>query len=129
MLNLFRFLIVLGAALVAATAVLPFDHPLNVDVPLGSAPPAWMLGLPCLLVAAVAAVPALIGLFRFRRWGRVIGLVACGAVVLGTVVLLRSPIAAAAGATFTAMLCVGTAAWCCGVCLTFHPSIAARFQA
>jgi hypothetical protein len=129
MVNTFRFLIVLAAAVVLATAVLPFDHPLDVDLLLGSAPPAWVLGFLCMLVAALVAIPAVIGLLRLRRWGRVIGALVAGAAVFGALVTFRSPIAAAAGPLITAMLAAGVIAWCSGVALAFHPAVATRFRA
>jgi hypothetical protein len=129
MVNILRFLIALAATLVLATAVLPFDRPLDVNLPLGSAPPVWMLGFLCMLVAVVTAIPAVFGLLRLRRWGRFIGALVAGAAVLGALVTFRSPIAAAAGPVITAMLGAGVIAWCCGIALAFHPAVAARFRA
>lgn len=129
MVNILRFLIVSASILVLAAAALPFNRPLEVDLPLGSAPPAWVLGFLCALVATVAAIPAFIELLRLRRWGRFIGALVAGAAVLGALVTFGSPIAAAAGPLITEMLGVGIVAWCSGVALAFHPALAAKFQA
>ena len=129
MVTLFRFSILLAVALVALTTVLPFDRPLNVNLPLDGPPPTWVLGCLLLLIAALAGVPASVGLLRLRRWGRFLG--ACAAVValLGVIVAFRSPIAAAAGPVIGAILVAGILIWSCGVGMAFHPSVAARFRA
>src|SRR5688572_8050160 len=129
MVNLFRLLILLAVLLVATTAVLPFERPLSVDLPLDRAPPTWLLGCVAMLVAAVAGVPAAVALLRLRRWGRYLGACAAVAALLGVTVAFRSPIAAAAGPVIGAMLVGGVLVWLCGVGLAFHPSVAARFQA
>ena len=129
MVNLLRVLIVLSATLALTTTVLPFNHPLDVDLPLDGVPPTWVFGFLCMILAAIVGIPAIIGLFRLRRWGRFLGALVAIAAALGALVTVRSPIAAAAGPEITALLGAGLFAWCCGVCLSFHPAVAAQLRA
>jgi len=127
--NLLRLLILMAAALVGATAMLPFDHPLDVNLPLNGPPPRWLVGFLCLVLTFAAAIPAAIGLILFRKWARALGALVAVAALVGAATAFQSPIAGAAGSQIMAMLASGILAWCCGVGLSFHPAVAGRFRA
>ncbi|KRA72806.1 hypothetical protein ASD78_14360 [Lysobacter sp. Root667] len=128
MVKLFRFSIFLAVALVAIAAIQPFGRPLSIDLPLGGPPPAWVLGILAMIIAAVAGLPAALGLMRLRKWGRPLGVCSAIVSVLGITLAFGSPIASAAGPVVGATVVASVLAWSFSVGLAFHPSIAVRFR-
>ena len=129
MIRFFRFLIVFSIAVFALGVVLPFHRPLNIDLPLNGPLPTWLLGCIALFAAAITGVVASVGLLRFRKWGRFLGVCASVAALIGVFANVGSPIAGSIGFASGGMLVAGIVAWSSGVGLAFHPSVTSRFRA
>jgi hypothetical protein len=110
-------------------ALLPFDHPLEVDLPLDQPPPRWLLALLALVGAALAALVASIGLLRFRRWGRILALAVTLVGAIAALLLVGSPPAGALGGATILLLAAAALAWLVGISLAYHSSVASRFRA
>jgi hypothetical protein len=110
-------------------ALLPFDHPLDIDLPLDQAPPSWLLASLVLAGAFLAALVALIGLLRFRRWGRVLGLAATLIGAIAALLLVGSPPSGALSGQTILFFAAASIAWLIGISLAYHPSVASRFRA
>lgn len=127
--TLIRTLVVLAFALALAALPLELDAPYQVQVALDQAPPAWMAGVPLMILGALLGAVAAIGLLRFRTWGRLLATLATAPLLLGAYLAAQSPIAASISTLAAVLLAGAGLAWVCGVALSYHPRLAPRFRA
>jgi len=123
-----RILTVLSLVLLLAASLLPFEHPLNVDVPLDQPPPKWLLSVALLLAALLIGAASSVGLLRLRRWGRLLATAASVLLLLALWLLSQSPLAGAMSGLGAVLTSAGALAWLCGVALSYHPLAAQRFR-
>ena len=124
-----RTLMALSLVLLLAAALLPFEQPLKVDIPLDQPPPGWLLAAALLPAAWVAGLVACVGLLRFRRWGRLFALAASVLALLAVSAQAQSPLPGKMGSPGIVLLATGGLAWICAVLLCYHPRLRSRFRA
>lgn len=124
-----RVLMVLSVALLSGALLLPLERPVHVEFSLDQPPPMWVFGAFVLLVGVVAGAAAWTGLVRFRRWGRLLAIVASALIVLAAGLLAQSPLMGQVSGLGIALFAAAASAWLCGVALSYHPLVASRFQA
>ena len=123
-----RLMVILSIASLLAGALISFDRPLDVDLPLHQAPPIWVSAFLALMCVALVAMVAAVGLLRLRRWARVL---AIAATVCGTVAvwfLIGSPLAGALSDLTPLLFGLSALAWIASIGLSYHPSVASRFR-
>jgi hypothetical protein len=129
MIKVIRFLIVLSMASLVIGAFLSFDRPLDVDLPFDQAPPTWVWATLAFVAVFLAAGATSVGVFRFRRWARVLGLAVsiCGAGVVWLIV--GSPLAGALSSLTVVLFSVSALAWLASITLSYHSTAAPHFRA
>ena len=128
MVTTLRVAVVLSIAALLIGTLLPFERPLQIDLPLDGPPPIWLPALLGFVVMVLVAVAAAVGLFRFRRWGRVLAVVVALAGLLAFSLLARSPLAGVVNDLAPPLLAFAALAWLVAVGFAFHPALSSRFR-
>ncbi|WP_226468585.1 hypothetical protein [Luteimonas panaciterrae] len=131
MVGLFRGLVLFAPIAVVGSTFLPFERPLQMNLPLDGVMP--ILGLLSVLFGVVGGVLGLfsvIGLLRFRRWARMLAVWCAIALALSSVLTLTvMPLLDVMAPGAIALLVLAAICWIGALVLARMPPLAARFEA
>lgn len=124
-----RISLIVALLAVVAAALVPFKHTIEATFQLDN-PPLWVPASAFLaLVALPAALVAFVGLYRFKRWARPLGVFVGALFVLGlTVLAANSPILQALAPVTIALLLLALIAWFFSLAVSYRKELSGEFR-